>query len=64
MPAAKPSTPEYPASSSGYWEVKLNRTWEHMGFFYTPGADRTVVNEDTLLLMFADGVVAHVVAAD
>lgn len=63
MPTA-PKAPEYPASESGYWEVKLNRTWEHQGFYYKPSAARTVVNEDLLVLMLADEVVTNVVAAE
>lgn len=52
---------KYKKSDTGYYEVTLNRVFEHSGFAYKPSASKIVVNEDLLNAMITESVVDTVV---
>lgn len=51
------AAPAYPQSESGYWSVKLSKSFTDQGFTYKPGMAITV-NEDILKKMLEDKAVA------
>ena len=57
------ATITYRKSKSGFYRVKLAKTFEDRGFLYKP-AHEVTVNQEILDLMIADEAVESVLAVD
>ena len=57
-------TKTIPPSASGYYRVKLARSFPHMGFTYRPGTGVTVDRALLDVMMAEAELVDHVASAD
>ena len=64
MAAKKSAAPAKQASKSGYWMVKLSRTFQRPGFAYRPGREHRVSTRLLEAMKAEEGLVATVRPAD